>query len=118
MAPPPLQSILRADADIDRTANREEAAKTLRAAIGRRFAAGDDDERDRVEQRLLVLAGLEDVDGVLAHVPQESMAQELDWAFRRFLEQHSGRDPIVLIFEDVHWAQPSLLDTIEYLTER
>jgi DNA-binding SARP family transcriptional activator/class 3 adenylate cyclase/tetratricopeptide (TPR) repeat protein len=38
-------------------------------------------------------------------------------ALRRLFEVLARRQPVAVIFEDVHWAQPTLLDFIEYLTE-
>jgi class 3 adenylate cyclase len=40
---------------------------------------------------------------------------EIFWAFRRFLEALAGREPLVVVLEDIHWAEPTLLDLIEYL---
>ena len=37
---------------------------------------------------------------------------------RRFFEALARERPVVLIFEDLHWAQSSFLDLVEYLTER
>jgi class 3 adenylate cyclase/tetratricopeptide (TPR) repeat protein len=42
-------------------------------------------------------------------------AEETFWAIRRFLEELSRERPLVVCFEDVHWAAPALLDLIEYL---
>jgi DNA-binding SARP family transcriptional activator/class 3 adenylate cyclase/tetratricopeptide (TPR) repeat protein len=36
-------------------------------------------------------------------------------ALRRLFEALARRQPVAVIFEDVHWAQPTLLDLIEYL---
>jgi DNA-binding SARP family transcriptional activator len=36
---------------------------------------------------------------------------------RRFFEALARRNPLVLILEDLHWAQPTFLDLVEYLTE-
>jgi class 3 adenylate cyclase/tetratricopeptide (TPR) repeat protein len=41
--------------------------------------------------------------------------REIAWGFRRLLEHLAGAGPQVLIFEDIHWAEPPLLDLIEYL---
>jgi predicted ATPase/DNA-binding SARP family transcriptional activator/class 3 adenylate cyclase len=38
-------------------------------------------------------------------------------ALRRFFEALARRQPVAVIFEDVHWAQPTLLDIVEYLAE-
>ncbi len=40
---------------------------------------------------------------------------ELFWAVRRFFEALAAERPLVVTFEDVHWAEPTLLDLIEYL---
>jgi class 3 adenylate cyclase/tetratricopeptide (TPR) repeat protein len=40
---------------------------------------------------------------------------EIFWAVRRFLEALALRHPLVVVLEDVHWAEPTLLDLVEYL---
>jgi DNA-binding SARP family transcriptional activator len=37
------------------------------------------------------------------------------WAVRRFLEALARRRPLVLVLEDVHWAEPTFLDLVEYV---
>ena len=39
---------------------------------------------------------------------------ELFWAVRRFFEALAAQRPLVVVLEDVHWAEPTLLDLIEY----
>ena len=34
---------------------------------------------------------------------------------RRVVERLAGERPLVLVFDDVHWAEPTLLDLVEYL---
>ena len=41
--------------------------------------------------------------------------QEVQWAFRLLLEAAAARRPLVAVFDDVHWADPAMLDLIEYL---
>ena len=41
-------------------------------------------------------------------------AQEIAWAFRRLLEESA---PVVCVFDDLHWAEPTLLDLIEHLAD-
>jgi class 3 adenylate cyclase len=38
-------------------------------------------------------------------------------AWRRFMEALAGQLPLVLVLEDVHWADDTLLDFVEYLVE-
>jgi len=37
------------------------------------------------------------------------------WAVRRLFETIAAQRPVVLVLEDLHWAEPTLLDLIEYL---
>jgi class 3 adenylate cyclase/tetratricopeptide (TPR) repeat protein len=57
---------------------------------------------------------LERLDGLLGTTPSAS-AEETFWAIRRFLEALAHRSPLVIVLEDIHWAEPTLLDLIEYL---
>jgi predicted ATPase/class 3 adenylate cyclase len=41
--------------------------------------------------------------------------QETFWAIRRLLEQVAREHPLVVIFDDLQWAEPALLDLLEYL---
>jgi predicted ATPase/class 3 adenylate cyclase len=66
-------------------------------------------DRSFVEPRLAHLLGLED--GVAGE------RQELFAAWRLFFERLAASNPTVLAFEDMHWADTSLLDFVEYLLE-
>ncbi len=41
--------------------------------------------------------------------------QETFWAVRKLIEILAARRPLVLIFDDIHWAEPTLLDLIEHV---
>ena len=43
--------------------------------------------------------------------------EETFWAVRTMLESLASRTPVVLLLEDIHWAEPTLLDLIEYLAD-
>jgi DNA-binding SARP family transcriptional activator len=40
---------------------------------------------------------------------------ETFWAVRRLFEALAAAQPVVLVFEDLHWAEATLLDLIDYL---
>jgi class 3 adenylate cyclase len=40
---------------------------------------------------------------------------EVFWAMRRLLEALARERPVVVVLEDIHWAEPTLLDFVEYL---
>ncbi|MGE5459821.1 MAG: ATP-binding protein, partial [Solirubrobacterales bacterium] len=41
--------------------------------------------------------------------------QETFWAFRRSLEALAADRPLVAVIDDIHWAEPTLLDLLEYV---
>ena len=69
----------------------------------------DPEERAFVEPRLAHLLGLEDHSGF--------EQQDLFAAWRLFFERLADSNPCVLAFEDMQWADASLLDFVEYLLE-
>jgi class 3 adenylate cyclase/tetratricopeptide (TPR) repeat protein len=42
---------------------------------------------------------------------------ELHWGIRRILELLAAKRPLVLVLEDLHWAEPTLLDLLDYLMD-
>src|SRR5205085_6086528 len=54
----------------------------------------------------------------VAGLTEEAEAgRDAQWAIRRFFEALAADRPLLLLFEDVHWADPPLLDLIELLTD-
>ncbi len=41
---------------------------------------------------------------------------ELFWGIRRFLEILAAGKPLIVVFDDIHWAEPTLLDLLGHLT--
>ena len=44
-----------------------------------------------------------------------SRTDELYWAIRRLLETLARERPLVLVLDDIQWAEPAFLDLVEYL---
>ncbi|HEU5264834.1 MAG TPA: tetratricopeptide repeat protein, partial [Gaiellaceae bacterium] len=42
---------------------------------------------------------------------------DTQWAVRRLLEALAGKKPLLVVLEDVHWAEPTLLDLVEHLAD-
>ncbi len=85
----------------------DSAAAKLRAAVEEHVP--DPEERRWIEPRLAHLLGLEER---TVHDRDDLFA-----AWRRFFEHLAERSPCVMVFEDVQWADASLLDFIEHLLE-
>ncbi len=48
----------------------------------------------------------------------EGSSHDVFAAARRVLEELSAERPVVAVFDDVHWAEPTFLDLVEYLAAR
>jgi DNA-binding SARP family transcriptional activator len=86
---------------------REAAGDETRAALGELLREQDDGSL--VADRVAAAFGLADVD---------RPAEETLWAFRRLFESLSSSRPHVLVIEDAHWAEPALLDLLEYVSRQ
>jgi class 3 adenylate cyclase/tetratricopeptide (TPR) repeat protein len=68
------------------------------------------------------LAGVEDGELIAARVlgavrPTGTAASggETFWAVRRLFEEVARKQALLVVVEDIHWAEPTLLDLLEYL---
>ena len=71
-----------------------------------------------------LLAGEDDADAVASRVAAAigvtengGLAEETFWAIRKLFELLALRKPLVLVFEDLHWAEPTLLDLVEHFPD-
>ena len=84
-------------------------------AAGITDADGPGEARSRIEamvgdpavaERLSSMAGLDD---------DQFAVPELFWAVEQFVEGIASETPLVLVIDDVHWAEPTLLDLVAHL---
>ena len=68
-------------------------------------AVQDEPDRELILERMSVLTG--------SAAP--SSPEETFWAVRRVLEAFARDRPLLLQLEDIHWAEPTLLDLVEYV---
>jgi class 3 adenylate cyclase/tetratricopeptide (TPR) repeat protein len=54
--------------------------------------------------------------GVLKAVHGERSQQEISWAAREWAQLMAQTQPLILVFEDIHWAEEPLLELIEHMT--
>ena len=79
----------------------------LRKAEPEHALAGESDAE-------LVLARL----AALAEGAESAPLGESYWAVRRLLEALARTQPVLLVLDDVHWAEPALVDLVDYLADR
>jgi tetratricopeptide (TPR) repeat protein len=56
-------------------------------------------------------------EGELAAALSAGAPEEVFWSVRKAFERQSRRRPLALVVEDIHWAEPTLLDLLEHLAE-
>jgi class 3 adenylate cyclase/tetratricopeptide (TPR) repeat protein len=93
----------------------------LSEAIRSAAAVEDDDSAERALEKLVRLCdGKSDVAERLAPLLGVTDTvyplEETFWAARRLVEILAQREPVVVVFDDIHWAEPTLLDLIQHLT--
>ena len=105
------------DAGIGKTRLVTELAKELcskaSVAIGCCVSYGEGATYRPLEEVVEALGG-----GLDALLVGSDTTGEQFLAVRRFFEEQARERPLVLVFEDVHWAEPTLLDLIDYLGDR
>jgi len=102
-----LGEMVRARADISELDDHATTRQKLGAAVARFIT--DPEERDRAERALGALLGV-------AEAPSGG-AGELYGSWRLFFERMAEQQLVILMFEDLHWADPGLLDFIDYMLE-
>ncbi len=86
-----------------------------------RFAAqiAERDTTAAAREKLRGLAGDADVSERLASAigltTQEFPVEEVVWAVRKLLESLGRSSPVLVLFEDVHWAEPTFLELVEQI---
>jgi class 3 adenylate cyclase len=98
----PLVQVLREAAGLQ----GDESSEVARHALSSLLRGSADDEE--VVRLLLPLLG---ADG------EPGDADQTAWAASRLLEQIALRAPVVVEVDDLHWAEPTLLDLLQRVTE-
>ncbi|HEY3068702.1 MAG TPA: adenylate/guanylate cyclase domain-containing protein [Gaiellaceae bacterium] len=105
-----LAEIVKAQAGILETDSAEAAVQKLGQTV--EDVVADEAEADWIESQLRPLVGLED-----EAQPGADRQAEAFGAWRRFFERLAEKSPLVLVFEDLHWADDGLLDFVDDLVE-
>jgi len=95
-------------------------AEMIKAAAG----IADDDPLEEAFAKLRACCAEESVadvlglaSGLLETLETEHGAQDITWAVREVMARLADVQPMILLFEDIHWAEPPLLDLVEYIAD-
>jgi len=128
-----LGEVIRADAGIRDEDSAEQAWEKIKDYACGLLLGDDESEREAVERRAALVARLLGIEVPEDAAPmalqgepsgptfREDDPQKLREAFfsavRAAMEARAGQQPLVLAFEDIHWADHGMLDLIEYLAQ-
>ncbi len=105
-----LSEMVKAQAGVLETDSAEDVHRKLQRAVG--DVINDASAAEWVETHLRPLAGVS-----AETEPGADRRNEAFTAWRLFFEAMAERRPLVLVFEDIHWADEGLLDFVDYLVE-
>jgi class 3 adenylate cyclase/tetratricopeptide (TPR) repeat protein len=96
-------------------------ATALRDAAG----IGEREVADSARQKLAELLHgdgdaklmTERLEPLLGMGPGPPAIQETFWAVRKLFEHAAAKRPVVVVFDDVQWGEPTFLDLLEYLAD-
>ena len=98
----PLTEMIRQAASITPILPASEAHERLGRLVG------GESEAELVVERLAAATGLSE---------GEPTNEEIFWAVRKLLETIAREQPVVAVFDDVQWAEPTFLDLIEHISD-
>jgi class 3 adenylate cyclase len=86
---------------------------------------GDGDTPEEAGERIAGLLGSEEdasiiadrVAGAIGLAEAGAAPEETLWAVRKLLEILAGQSPLVVLFDDIHWADPTFLDLVEHVAD-
>ena len=102
-----LGEMVRSRADLLETDDEPTTRAKIRASVDRFIT--DEDEAHRVEAALLALLGVGEA--------PEGGSQGMFPAWRTYFERITGHGMVVLLLEDLHWADSGMLDFIDHVLD-
>ena len=112
----PLIEMLRQDTGTGLADEREGALAKLDRWLGELLS--DDPQRPAVRARLAAMLGLETAEAIMPDTPAERVGREIGWAVRHYIEAVAHSAPLIVVVDDVQWAEPPIVALIEQLADR
>jgi class 3 adenylate cyclase/tetratricopeptide (TPR) repeat protein len=109
----PITEIFKSAAGILRSDDRETVAAKLDAFL-EALATDDVDELRTIAAALSNLIGIPTTPRG-TYASSEISQAELHWGIRRTLQLLAAERPTAIVIEDLHWAEPTLLELISYI---
>src|SRR3989441_9603047 len=111
----PLMDVVREDAGITSSDDRGAVLGKLSARVATLFSG---DRLPAVQARIALLLSLEPAAAVLPNVSAARIAVELSWGIRQYLEAIAAHETLVVVIDDLQWAEPAVLEVLGQVADR
>lgn len=111
-----LAAVLRSAYGIAQKADAAEAEAKLAEALSELGLPAE--EADHLMPLYLHVLGLGDSNAVLRHVEPEQLRRQIFFAIRTVFERRLALSPLLIIVEDLHWADAVSLEALRFLMDR
>lgn len=111
-----LAAVLRSAYGIAQKTTVAEAQAKLATALSELGLAVE--EADRLMPLYFHVLGLGDPDAALQHVEPEQLRRQIFFAIRTVFERRLVLSPLLIIVEDLHWADAVSLEALRFLMDR
>jgi class 3 adenylate cyclase/tetratricopeptide (TPR) repeat protein len=112
----PIAEIVRSAAGIRHDDDRDETSAKLGSLL-ESLPTEDRDELRTIAASLAAVVGVPTTPRGTYTAVEISQA-ELHWGIRRLFQLLGEQRPLLLVFEDLHWAEPTLLELIRLLVDK
>src|SRR5579883_625306 len=111
-----LAAVLRSAYQIDRNASPAEAKTRLVQSLSE-LGLGADEIRELTPLYCHVL-DLGEPDALLRHVEPEQLRRQIFFAIRTVFERRLALSPLLVVVEDLHWADTASLEALRFMMDR
>ena len=114
----PLAEILKSLSGVADSDSRESALARVRETVRALLAHARIVDVDDISSALSYTVGLEDPDRALAGLDPQTVRRRMHAAWVALFSALASTGPVIVVIDDIHWADPALLDLLEELSDR
>jgi class 3 adenylate cyclase/tetratricopeptide (TPR) repeat protein len=112
----PVMEMLMADTGISRADEHDAALAKLDRWLGELLAG--DAQLPAIRARLAVMMGLLPPSVAMPDTVADRVDKEIGWGIRHYMDAVARGGPLILVVDDLQWAEPPVVNTFEQLAER
>jgi predicted ATPase/class 3 adenylate cyclase len=111
-----LGAVVRSAAGVVQNDSADEMRAKLAALLTDLGLQGE--EAERLMPLLYHVLGLEDPNAALRHIEPEQLRRQILYAVRTIIERRLALSPLLIVVEDLHWADAVSLEALRFVMDR